>query len=1135
MGMAGNSSEKVTWSSALTEVVEKAKTFEGAITSAIGVAVAVIGVVQKQPALSLAVIASLLIVAGLVVYRAARRVVTPRAGNAFVGATPFTEQDAERFFGRDHETATLVQKISGPGPGYLIFFGEPGSGKTSLLRAKVLPALKQTGALHGVYVRLYHQPLRRLREALRAVAPVEGAPPPEERPLLDELLAARARVEQPLVLCLDQFEEFFIHPHSPDEDREVHELVRGALAAPGLAKLVFSLRHDFLHRMDVFDDCAEDILEKKARVRLGMLGRDNARAVINRTLEAAQAAWGEKLVERVLDDLSIRRDGVHEEIVLPAELQIVCQMVQRAGITETSRYPGKQRLIHAYVREAIDQVPTSSEDAVQVLLALLHENRVTRSSPQTSAQVAKRSGVALSRVQVLLRRLEDEYRLVASVAPPKDALEKEVAWELAHEYLVPIILDLAGVARTPALRSRLLLDMYRSRSVLSQDNAIPIGDWFFIRRHFPGTLSPEERALLRGAVRQFMVRMSLWVLVPLTLVLGVRFSTVHFDVDPVSRAVVVRRGIPQLVPLLGSSSVLVDTGFHLNELPEAGQQACVAKLWVLDPPWARGRWGARYLDPWITTNLIAKVRNLDDNDPDNLDEIADQLLALDGQADAAATVYQERLEGCLTKFQCFVATAEALARNLRRFQEPDRKVIAGLKERFVRADWKSPRDSLEVRTLLAVLQSFDAVDGDVQLALVRKLGASDRSIVSDALYLLAEGHFLLDDARVKAEAQSHLIVLAKDPEFERYATSILGQLGDASEPVLKILRRKPLTVSALEAQMRLGVPSNQALLALIILLKTPEPAAPGVSLLSAIALGLMNNATAEDAAAAWGFVQESLPPGKNNWETRAATALDLLSLGDVKSPAIDKAAYELLSGEVLGGAMRLTDAQLRVLVPLARRGGAAVQQISQVLHRKLRSCSDCLDSFFPLLEIFAPENLLGDKTAEYLLDPALARYGCRVPALAMQLGIADHRFAPQIDACLEQSYASFPAAVYASARLVRAGEPFPQALERLMGELLGPKADGSPHYRRAVLEALATIAQREAPSPDKGKEQLAALRARLEELARTRMTHHRMAARALLDRLARFQATGRWEEPYGPDELWRFRSTGHVMAVPTAN
>ena len=99
-------------------------------------------------------------------------------GGPYPGLVPFEERDARLFFGRDELADQLVRRLAErlDGPGILLVAGESGSGKSSLLRAGLLPRLAAgalgPGSEHWPrrVIRPTASPLRELAMALAEMA-----------------------------------------------------------------------------------------------------------------------------------------------------------------------------------------------------------------------------------------------------------------------------------------------------------------------------------------------------------------------------------------------------------------------------------------------------------------------------------------------------------------------------------------------------------------------------------------------------------------------------------------------------------------------------------------------------------------------------------------------------------------------------------------------------------------------------------------------------------------------------------------------------------------------------------------------------------------------------------------------------
>ena len=168
----------------------------------------------------------------------------------FKGLASFEPVDADYFFGRERLVAELVARLVGAR--FLGIVGPSGSGKSSVLRAGLLPALAG-GVLPGSegWRRLLLRPGERPLDELRRVL-VSGAKDPLAEAL--DALPANAR----LLLAVDQFEELFTACRS-DADRTAFAdtLARAAADPEGRAVVVVALRADFYGRFAAYPGLAE--------------------------------------------------------------------------------------------------------------------------------------------------------------------------------------------------------------------------------------------------------------------------------------------------------------------------------------------------------------------------------------------------------------------------------------------------------------------------------------------------------------------------------------------------------------------------------------------------------------------------------------------------------------------------------------------------------------------------------------------------------------------------------------------------------------------------------------------------------------------------------------------------------------
>ena len=231
----------------------------------------------------------------------------------YKGLVRFETDDAEWFFGREQLVAETVSRLAKAR--LVAVVGASGSGKSSLVRAGLVPALAR-GVLHGsadwrlLVVSPGARPVRELARRLSTVA--RGAPPGE----LEERLwqdsgtvdtVARQAVDgrgadARLVIVVDQCEELFTDCDDEEERRAfLDALVDGCQTADGPASLVVALRADFYGHC-TFHPAFADLLAR-GHLLVGPMDETEVRRAVEGPAAHAGLEVEPGLVERIWLDL----------------------------------------------------------------------------------------------------------------------------------------------------------------------------------------------------------------------------------------------------------------------------------------------------------------------------------------------------------------------------------------------------------------------------------------------------------------------------------------------------------------------------------------------------------------------------------------------------------------------------------------------------------------------------------------------------------------------------------------------------------------------------------------------------------------------------------------------------------------
>ncbi|MCP4701358.1 MAG: HEAT repeat domain-containing protein, partial [Gammaproteobacteria bacterium] len=265
----------------------------------------------------------------------------------YKGLRPYEEQDQNNFFGRDKEKNILIDKILSSK--LTLLFAASGVGKSSLLQAAVLPELKnpEVQNLDVVYFKDWvDEPGAALKNAVLGYLQQQRKINTDYRlepelSLKDAFHRCSLGSSDPLVIVLDQFEEFFNYQRYRSEFKPfIRQLAAAIHDRETATAFVISMREDFALELNAFKPNLSTVLFENF-YRLEKLPLEKAKTAIAAPVEHVGFHYEEGLLENLLADL-IRREQTDRfganaaelmnapSVVEPPHLQIICTQLWEA-------------------------------------------------------------------------------------------------------------------------------------------------------------------------------------------------------------------------------------------------------------------------------------------------------------------------------------------------------------------------------------------------------------------------------------------------------------------------------------------------------------------------------------------------------------------------------------------------------------------------------------------------------------------------------------------------------------------------------------------------------------------------------------------------------------------------------------
>ena len=380
----------------------------------------------------------------------------------WLGLRSFDENASAYFFGRDAELRDIFERVQHRP--LTVLFGQSGLGKTSLLRAGLVPRLRDAGFL-PVVLRLEYEegdpsPADQLREALIQAARDAGVTLPRELPTdlwlllhdphygfcADPSAASSATLPRP-VLILDQFEEIFTlgerKPNAAEdlcaalavlaENRAPADLDARLAEDDDLAlrlrhdarpaRVILSLREDFLHMLERWKRAVPAVMENRLELRL-LTGPQALLAAVEPGKRRCRDSSLPPIVSDATGAAIVRFvAGVTPEVPLdeidavPPLLSLLCAELneQRVGPEDVIRpeqlHGRAEDILEKFYNRCFDSHPSAVRVFVEERL-LSHEGFRESTAEDTARHELQRAELSAADADTALKQLVDNRLLV---------------------------------------------------------------------------------------------------------------------------------------------------------------------------------------------------------------------------------------------------------------------------------------------------------------------------------------------------------------------------------------------------------------------------------------------------------------------------------------------------------------------------------------------------------------------------------------------------------------------------------------------------------------------------------------------------------------------------------------------------
>ena len=378
----------------------------------------------------------------------------------FVGLRPFEAHESVLFFGRSHQSVELMMRLHNER--FLAVVGTSGSGKSSLVRAGLIPKLEAGFLVEDcdrwmvVKMKPGGEPLSSFAAAIAGMGGETAAPQEVTAfqhqlrqtgvdAVLERLARQKVGAGMNCLLLVDQFEEVFRYGSGPDgghstsESAELVDLMLQLAAQHRLpVYVILTMRSDYFGDCDRFFGLPEAM--NKGQYLVPRLSREQLREAITGPVRLFGATITSRLQNRLLNDCGNTSD---ELPVLQHALMLTWRRWRETGgadidVDAYEAIGTMSDAISRHAEQAMEGMTADDRDCTRRLFQALTEtdsaNRSIR-RPTRLGDLAGICGYSQETIVAIIRRFQADGRSFLYISEGESNLSNAMV-DLSHESLI---------------------------------------------------------------------------------------------------------------------------------------------------------------------------------------------------------------------------------------------------------------------------------------------------------------------------------------------------------------------------------------------------------------------------------------------------------------------------------------------------------------------------------------------------------------------------------------------------------------------------------------------------------------------------------------------------------------------------